>query len=307
MELDRFRYLEFDEDGCAPSVAQPASDSTEAAPSPQHASEKEVALRVVETVGEPGRRAGQFLLPRGLALDADGALYVADSGNCRVQRIALNGDVVLYEGFLEPYAVAVHPQTEALFVADLGDHRVYGLNRQGERFQVLSGFFNPQAIACDKEGYLWVADTGNARIARFQPQTGACVAVIGREVGQVHPVSLAFDPEGVLHVADDHLGTILRLTSHQPPISLFRGVYRLGAPAQFAFDLQRRLYLADPNGNRLFVFNALGEALGLLQKLPNKLGGLRAPFGVVFDALSHSIYLSDTQNHRLLRILPQSH
>ncbi len=304
MEFDRFRFLEFEDQSASTTSPDEGARSEEtAAANPSERASLE--LRVVEVIGAPGTGVGEFRCPKGLAIDADGALYVADSLNRRVQRIALNGDVVSFEPFLEPQAVAVHPQGQCLFVADMGDHCVYGVDRMGRRFQRLSGFVNPCDIVFDVEGFLWVADAGNGRIARLHPYTGDCALSVGRERGLVHPVALAFDATGALYVADDYLGTIVRFAANAQPTSVLTGVHRIRDQGQFALDLQGRIYLADPNADRVIAFNSQGEALAVLQRLPGRLGALHAPTGLVLEPNYQGFYVSDTQNHRLLRVVPQ--
>ncbi|CEK16615.1 NHL repeat protein [Chthonomonas calidirosea] len=306
MEFDRFRFLEFEDQPTSTPIPDEGASLEETAANPSGASPREtVELQVVEVIGAPGMEVGEFRCPKGLAIDADGALYVADSLNKRLQRIALNGDVVRFEPFLEPQAVAVHPQGQGLFVADLGDHCVYGLDRTGRRFRRLSGFVNPLDIVFDVEGFLWVADTGNGRIVRLHPYTGDCIVSIGRERGLVHPVALAFDSTGALYVADDYLGTIVRFTANTPPVSVLTGVHRIREKGQFALDLQGRIYLADPANDRVVVFSSQGEALATLRLLPGRLGTLHAPTGLVLEPNYQGFYVSDTQNHRLLRVVLQ--
>lgn len=47
---------------------------------------------LVEDLGTAGSGPGEFLLPIGVAVGADGSIYVAEEGNSRIQRF---GDVVL--------------------------------------------------------------------------------------------------------------------------------------------------------------------------------------------------------------------
>src|SRR5437763_11053552 len=89
--MDRFDFLELDSDGPR-APRQPQAPEPEAAPTGW----KPLRLRAVEVIGEPGSEAGQFAGPTGLAVDQDGALYVADCSNQRVQRIAMSGDLKRY-------------------------------------------------------------------------------------------------------------------------------------------------------------------------------------------------------------------
>ncbi|MGE5632206.1 MAG: hypothetical protein ACM3TR_14075 [Caulobacteraceae bacterium] len=64
--------------------------------------------------GGNGSTDGKFLLPKGIAIDASGIIYVVDSGNCRIQRF--QGSTMRlkwgtpgtgYGQFNDPYGIAV--------------------------------------------------------------------------------------------------------------------------------------------------------------------------------------------------------
>jgi len=70
-------------------------------PSPQIIPSKRISpsppilgVNYVGTIGGPGQGAGQFILPFGLALDRLGHLYVADSGNNRIQVVDFEGNFI---------------------------------------------------------------------------------------------------------------------------------------------------------------------------------------------------------------------
>lgn len=62
-------------------------------------------------------------------------------------------------------------------------------------------FNNPQDMAMDKEGYLFVADMGNHRIQKFTPN-GDFVGIVGTNTQFINPSSLTIDNEGKMFVID---------------------------------------------------------------------------------------------------------
>lgn len=124
---------------------------------------------------------GRFRRPSGLALDAAGVLYVADTGNNAIRRVTPHGDVT---------TVAGSPPG--------GDQDSVG--RLGLRW--------PAAVSVDDGGRLWVADFGNAKIRVIDP-TGDTFTVL--EIpGLSWPAAVATLPGRRAVVAgsslDDRLG-----------------------------------------------------------------------------------------------------
>lgn len=45
----------------------------------------------IRSIGGKGSIDGKFKYPRGVAVDCDGNILVADNGNCRIQKFAFDG------------------------------------------------------------------------------------------------------------------------------------------------------------------------------------------------------------------------
>ncbi len=96
-----------------------------------------------------GRQA-QFSDPQGVAVRADGSIYVADSGNNRIRRIAPDGSVTTVAGSGPPSAEG-----------NWGDHR------DGPATE--ARFRGPSALAFDGAGNLIIVETRNSRIRLLSP------------------------------------------------------------------------------------------------------------------------------------------
>jgi sugar lactone lactonase YvrE len=139
-------------------------------------------------IGKPGGARGQFSAPAGLAVDREGNLYVADSGNHRIQKFDGDGHFLGTFGsaggnegqFNEPWGVAVDGEGN-IYVADSWNHRIQKFD---SNFQFLKAWgqafvevgkrqpeplelFGPRSIAIDADGNVWVTDTGNKRVLKF--------------------------------------------------------------------------------------------------------------------------------------------
>jgi DNA-binding beta-propeller fold protein YncE len=135
--------------------------------------------------GRPGKDDGlakeaSFDTPSGLAIDASGTLYVADTGNDMLRVVDQTGRVTTPawaygNGFFRPTGIAVGPDRE-LYVADEGG-RIVAIRSQGEIRTLASGgvgfqdgagsiarFRRPSGIALLGPGRLVVTDTANALV-----------------------------------------------------------------------------------------------------------------------------------------------
>ncbi len=105
--------------------------------------------------------------PEGVAVDASGNVFVADSGHDAVKEIVAAGGYTtvntLGSGFSSPEGVAVDASGN-VFVADTGHNAVKEILAAGGYTTVNtlgSGFYAPYGVAVDGSGHVFVADTGN--------------------------------------------------------------------------------------------------------------------------------------------------
>ncbi len=128
--------------------------------------------------------------PAGLALDAQGNLYIVDSGNNRVREVGLDGTIRTVAG-----------TGTAGFSGDGGPAARAQLN-------------GPTGIAVDATGALFIADSGNNRVRRVSPD-GTITTVAGSgtkgfsgdggtavKAQLSGPTGVAIGPDGALYVAD---------------------------------------------------------------------------------------------------------
>ncbi|MNS12936.1 Serine/threonine-protein kinase PknD [compost metagenome] len=143
----------------------------------------------------PGREVKEDRLgqPIGLAIAADGSLYVSESSLSRVSRIAPDGEVHVIAGgragcsdglgadaqFNEPAGLAIGPDGH-LYVADSKNHRICRITAQGLVQTVAGGacgyrdgrgeqarFNEPWGLAFDTEGNLLVSDRKNHAVRKL--------------------------------------------------------------------------------------------------------------------------------------------
>lgn len=134
----------------------------------------------------------RFNQPKGLAVDQDGTIYVADFGNGAVRVIDKSGLVTtLVKGLNSPSDLVLGNSGE-LYVTETLNHRILRVDKSG-KWSVLAGggyetrnnwlfggyadglgeraqFNEPSGLALGPEGSLYVADTGNQRIRLVSPE-----------------------------------------------------------------------------------------------------------------------------------------
>ncbi|NBH01864.1 NHL repeat-containing protein, partial [Amycolatopsis sp. SID8362] len=104
-------------------------------------------------IGGPGSGPGRFRAPSGIAVDARGRVWVADTGNDRVQAFTRGGDLVrVIAGRLKaPEGIAVDAAGN-VYVADTGNRRVVQYTWWGGYVRGFGDFGRPRAVAVDAAG-----------------------------------------------------------------------------------------------------------------------------------------------------------
>ena len=158
--------------------------------------------------------AALFSSPWGVAVDADGTLWVADYNNHKIRRVTPSGAVTTVAGggvignltgsldgtgtaalFSYPIGVAVD-KNGTLYVVDQGNNKLRRITPGGAVTTLAGGnttgvqagnvdgvgtaamFHLPRSITIDSNGTLYVADSGNSKLRRIMP-SGAVSTVAG--------------------------------------------------------------------------------------------------------------------------------
>lgn len=208
-------------------------------------------IRTIVGTGEPGdggsSRAVDCRLdhPGGVAVDARGTVYVADTYNHRIRAVSPGGSIRTVAGTGE--------------AGDGGDPDL----------AVRAQLNHPQGLAVDAAGNLYVADTYNHRIVRIHPHgrislvAGTGTAGFGGDGGPAPAARLStphdvdFTPDGILLVADTVNNRIRRVTggtiATYAGVGTFGGAGRDGGPANAAQLAHPVSVAADPRTGDVYV------------------------------------------------------
>jgi streptogramin lyase len=262
-------------------------------------------LQFLKQWGGTGSADGRFAgNPFDLATDPGGSVYVADSGNDRVQRFTPEGEFVSKWGssgggngrFTEPSGIHVGPGG-SVYVADyVADGRIQMFGSSGAFLTAWRGPSGavldfPFGVASDGAGNVYVTDRGNARVQRFSP-TGAFISTFGGPGNFDQPLGVTLDRTGNVYVVDGGEENVQKFTAVGDPIATFDFGSSLAGPTGIATDPGGNLYLTDSGNDRVLHFSPSGAVLGQFGGPGPGSGTFSNPTGVATDCRGN-VYVID--------------
>lgn len=275
-----------------------------------------IRFTFVGIIGGAGVGVGQVMTPSSVTVDPAGNVYVADTGNNRIQQYTMNGQYIRSLGgfgfnaqqFNQPMDVVATGLD--VYVADTQNRRIQRFDRRMNFLGALSSasgqddientFGFPRGIALSGIGDIYFTDIENEEVVKMNTSGRIEVRFGGFSDGRGRlrsPAGIAVDRTGRIYVADtgndrvavfDAFGGYLRAV----------GADSLRAPEGVEVDDEGRIYVADtgndriavfaPDGKRLFVFGVSGTGPGSFQK----------PRDVAIGQ-DGAVYVADTGNHRI--------
>lgn len=217
-----------------------------------------------------------FVSPIGIALGANGEVFVADSELGVVVRLDRLGNAlgVIGRDILQrPTGVAYDPLRRRLYVADTRESDIKVFDPNGELISVfgergdVAGELNMPTYLALRGKELYVSDTMNARVQVLSTETGKPLLTVSRRgqvVGDlVRPKGVALDGEGNIYVVEsyhDHLLVYNRKGQFLMPLGGGAGVEvgKYFLPSGVWIDARNRIFLADTFNGRIVVFQFLG-------------------------------------------------
>lgn len=240
--------------------------------------------------------AASFYSPAGLALDANGNIFVADMGNNLIRKITPAGVVTTFAG--------------------------NGTAGYSNGTGTAASFSAPTGIAFAADGSFYVTDSGTGLIRKVTAagvvttiagnRTASYKNAVGTDAAFNRPAGLALDATGNIYVAEPQ-NKAIRKISLENNVTTFAGgldsaAMVIGTPQSISVDANNNIYFADGAG-RVMKINKdhiLTTLAGKTATTGNADGaGATATFnypkGIVADN-SGNIFLTDFNNSRIRKV-----
>lgn len=220
--------------------------------------------------GGPGGQAGQFSSPKGLAVDAKGNIYVADTGNSRIQKFDGDGRFVIEFGAMGPPEMVLK---------------------------------SPNGVAVDNEGNVYVVDVGTQKLVKFKPDGTFDKVFEGPDTGFYGPRDIAIGANKQAYIDDQGRSRIVVFDLEKQTYSKIWGSAG-SEPSQFSNATGiavagEMVFVADSSNGRIQVFDIVGQ---LLHQWPVPTFTKAADDypDVAFDDIAKIVYVSSGKTNEIL-------
>ena len=281
-----------------------------------------------------------FARPTGVAVDAAGNIFVADSENGTLRRISTTGEVTTFVGlsgsvdlvdgrgaaarFWEPTALAFDAQGN-LYVADRGNDAIRKVSPSGDVTTLAMCGWDHAGVAVDPWGIVYFVESWESRVGRISP-TGNCSTLAGTYLGWStdgpgtsarfnKPVGVAVDPSGNVYVADRESHTVRKIAPEGMVTTLAGRAGTCGSadgvgsnarfcyPAGVAVDAAGNVFVADENNSAIRKITPEGVVTTIASPATATGPGdrLLLPRGIAIDP-GGDLIVADTENGLIRRV-----
>src|ERR1700722_18857096 len=185
-------------------------------------------------------------------------------------------------------------------------HALYTIVYDGTLTQLVSGLTNPNGLALDLAGNLYVADTGNNHILKILPDgtvsTLDNAGVFSGVSAMSSPQELAVDSSGNLYIADSGNNRVIEVSPSGAGTLVSLGGFTLNNPQGLAVDNLGNIFIADTGNNRIIEVTSSGSTLlSTALDSPISSASLSDPVALAIDTFNN-LYIVDKGNNRVVQV-----
>jgi YYY domain-containing protein len=262
--------------------------------------EPEVPPSIVEKGAPDGPPFAGMKEPRAAAVDAKGRIWVTDFGNSRVKVFDRAGTFLGGwggrgdgpHGLKEPSGISV--RGDRLVIADTWNGRVVEFDLKGAWRASAPGLYGPRGIAIGLHGEVWVSDTGNHRVLRFDglEKPPLSIGKLGDGPDAFSsPVGIAVAPSGVVYVADTGNSRIQVLDAEGRFVARWAvAAWKVALEPQLAAGSDGTLYATDPAHGEVFALDQTGKPLWARSRDDEERPFSR-PMGIALDETAGKLWV----------------
>jgi streptogramin lyase len=235
--------------------------------------------------------------PQGVAVDTQGNVYIADTGNNAVEEWNPGTQqlTALVSGLSGPTGVAVDANGN-VYIADSGHQAIEEWSPTSQQLiPLVTGLGSPYGVAVDAQANVYFSDSANNAIEEWNASSAQVAMLLAGSAGVSDPTGVAVDGLGNVYFADAGNNAVEQLnTATQQATALVSS--GIGAPSGVAVDGQGNVDFADTGNNAIEQWNAAGQ-----QVLTLVSSGLGSPAGVALDAQGN-LYIADRNNNAIEKV-----
>src|SRR5574338_1216313 len=217
---------------------------------------------------------------RGLALAPDGTLYIADTGNSRILHVDSSGTILESWGSRTP---------------------------EGQMPAASGTFVEPWGVAVGKDGNVYVADTWNHRIQKFDAEGNFLKewGTFGQPDGGsgylCGPRGITVSPDGLVYVTDTGNKRVVVFDSDGAFLQEFgrTAEIQLDEPVGIAVDAKGNVYVADTWNMQVVVFSPEGNVITKWPVQGWESDSLDNKPYIAVDA-EERVYITDPERYRVI-------
>ncbi|WP_066315043.1 6-bladed beta-propeller [Bacillus sp. FJAT-29814] len=226
--------------------------------------------------GKEGEGQGEFKFPYGISGDKKGNVYVADLYNGKISIFDKKGKFIKYFGdkndattlLTSPAGLRIFDNK--VYATDIESKKVFVFDLEGKKLLEIASasseedqLNSPNAVTIDRDGNIYVADSGNQRVVIFDKKGKFERAINGNKDAKgdskfVNPRGLAVDSKGTLFMIDNMTHYVYGFDKKGEQVYQFGGLggdnEQFFLPNGLFIDEKSQLFITDTFNQRVAVY-----------------------------------------------------